>query len=155
MDNRGAIETFWGECRRAVDGLPKLAPDAWAFGATPGHADELLGLVVSGMKIATASSLWDFEASYEPVPEVGSFAIILDGNDRPVALVQTAAVSIVPFDEVTKGHAYAEGEGDRTLASWREIHERYWRTHAENPRGFDQFMPVVCVELRLVYALPS
>nr|WP_309491663.1 ASCH domain-containing protein [Microbacterium sp. Se5.02b] len=42
------------------------------------------------------------------------------------------------------------GEGDRTLSHWREVHERYWREHSENPRGFEPDMPVVCERFRLL-----
>ena len=64
----------------------------------------------------------------------------------------TTQVSVVPFDEVDEDHARAEGEGDRTLATWRAIHERYWRRHAQNSRGFDPAMPVVCERFRLLHA---
>ena len=33
----------------------------------------------------------------------------------------------------------------------REIHERYWRAHSENPRGFAPDMPVICERFRLVF----
>jgi len=65
------------------------------------------------------------------------------------------AVEIVPFSEVTAEHAFAEGDGDRSLAAWREIHEHFWRNHSEGPRGFAPDMPVVCERFRLVHALPA
>ena len=64
-------------------------------------------------------------------------------------------MQIVPFDDVTETHARSEGEGDLSLAAWREIHERYWRSHSENPRGFAPDMPVVCERFRLVYRAPA
>ncbi|MFC5337969.1 ASCH domain-containing protein [Leucobacter denitrificans] len=129
-------------------------PEAWAFGATPDHADGLLALVLDGIKTGTASPLWDYEHSKEPVPTVGEYSIILDGRGAPRALLETTAISIVPFDEVTEEHAHAEGEGERTLAAWREIHEHYWRNYSENPRGYVSDMPVVCERFRLLYAEP-
>ncbi len=111
--------------------------------------------MLDGTKTATASSLWDYEATGEPVPAVDSYSILLDGQGRPVAVIQTTAISIVPFDAVTESHAYREGEGDRTLEYWRESHERYWRAHSENARGFEPDMPVVCEGFRLIYAASS
>ena len=108
--------------------------------------------MLDGTKTATASSLWDYEATGEPVPAVDSYSILLDGQGRPVAVIQTTAISIVPFDAVTESHADREGEGDRTLEYWRESHERYWRAHSENARGFEPDMPVVCEGFRLIYA---
>ncbi|MCS3844497.1 ASCH domain-containing protein [Microbacterium sp. AK031] len=147
-----AIEEFWRECRTALPGLPAAVPEAWAFGATPAHADSLLALVLDGTKTATASSLWDYEHSQEPVPEAGLLNIILDGFGVPCALLETVSVEVVPFNEVDASHAFAEGEGDRSLSDWRGTHERYWREYSENPRGFEPDMPVVCERFRLMYA---
>lgn len=130
--------------------LPETPPEAWAFGATPEHADELLALVLAGIKVGTASSLWDYEESGDPLPVVGELSIILDGSGAPRAVIETTAIDIVPFDEVDEAHAYAEGEDDRTLAQWREVHERYWRQHSENPRGYAPDMPVICERFRLL-----
>ncbi|QAV70412.1 ASCH domain-containing protein [Salinibacterium sp. UTAS2018] len=145
------VEDFWRECRLALHGLPEAVPEAWAFGATPAHADGLLSLVLKGTKTATASSLWDHEHTGEPVPEAGWLNIILDGRGSPRALLETTAIVVVPFDEVPESHAFAEGEGDQSLKHWREVHERYWREHSESPRGFEPHMPVVCEQLRLLY----
>lgn len=130
-------------------------PEAWAFGAIPEHADGLLALVLDGTKTGTASPLWDYEHAEEPVPAVGDRSIILDGGGTPRALIETTAVSIVPFDDVSEEHAHAEGEGERTLVAWRDIHERFWRNYSENPRGYEPDMPVVCERFRVLYAAPE
>lgn len=149
-----SIDAFWHECRASIDGLPEELPEAWAFGATPAHADELLELVLAGVKTATASSLWDYEHTGEALPEPGLLSIILDGHGEPRALLETVSVEVVPFDEVTDEHAYAEGEDARTLASWREAHERFWRMHSQSPKGFRPDIPVVCEKFRLIYGRP-
>lgn len=142
---------FWRQVREAKPELPEAVPEAWAFGATAEHADELLALVLVGTKTATASSLWDFEATGEAVPREGEHSILLDGAGEPRAVIETTRVRICPFAEVDAHHAHAEGEGDRTLAYWREAHERFWREYSENPRGFAPDMPVVCEAFVLVY----
>ncbi|MBF4461117.1 MULTISPECIES: ASCH domain-containing protein [unclassified Rathayibacter] len=148
-----SIVAFWASSRRIVDGLPQRVPDAWAFGASEEQADRLLELVLSGKKTATASSLWDYEADPESLPTERDFSIVLDGGGAPRAVIQTLAVEVIPFDEVTERHARAEGEGDLSLKEWREAHERFWRTHSSSPRGFDVKMPVVCEVFRLVHSL--
>ncbi len=70
---------------------------------------------------------------------------------EPRAVIRTTALEIVPFDEVSDEHAHAEGEGDRTLDAWREIHERFWRDHSEDPRGWAFDMPVLCERFVLVH----
>ena len=149
------LREFWDNVRVARPALPTTLPEAWAFGATPEHADELLALVLNGAKTGTASSLWDYEATGDPLPQVGDLSIIVDGEGTPRAVIETIDLRTVPFDEVTDAHAYAEGEGDRTLQYWREVHERFWREHSEGPRGFAPDMPVVCELFRLVHPVAS
>lgn len=151
MSDDRELDVFWGAARAAHPSLPEARPEAWAFGATPDHADGLLALVLAGIKTGTATSLRDLETTGEPVPEEGEASIILDGAGVPRAVIETTGIRIVPFDEVGSEHAYAEGEGDRTLSQWREIHEQYWRRHSEDPRGFAPDMPVVCERFRLVF----
>lgn len=143
------ITDFWSNVRRQAPDLPAAVPEAWAFGASPAHADELLALVLAGTKTATASSLGDYEQDAEPLPAAGDLSIILDGAGRPRAVLEVTSIQIVPFDLVGDDHARAEGEDDRTLRSWRRIHELFWREHSA--RGFAPDMPVVCENFRVVF----
>lgn len=149
------VAEFWERVRGSIRGLPAEPPEAWAFGATPEHADELLRLVLDGTKTGTASSIWDYEASGDPLPQVGEYSVIIDGGGAPRAVIRTTSLDRMPFTEVTEDHASAEGEGDRTLRAWREIHERFWRTHSESPRGFAPDMPVLCERFELVYPISA
>ena len=151
MGSRASVSEFWRECREIVGGLPEAEPEAWGFGATPPQADDLLSLVLAGTKTATASSLRDYEVDGDPVPAAGDLSIVLDGSGVPRALIRTIAVDIVPFREVTADHAVAEGEGDLSLEWWRAAHERFWRTHSSDPRGFEPDMPVVCERFELLH----
>ena len=118
--------------------MESLPPPTWAFGATPEQADQLLALVLSGTKTATAGALWDYEAEGEELPTPGELGIVTDGRGVPHALVMTTQVEIVPFDEVSAEHAYLEGEGDRSLAAWAEVHERLFTEHAAHHHGFSR-----------------
>ncbi|MBS3183297.1 ASCH domain-containing protein [Leucobacter manosquensis] len=151
MSVDAAVVRFWEERRAEDPALPEDFPEVWAFGAIPEHADQLLELVLAGTKTGTASSLWDYEASGDPVPAVGDFSIILDGSGAPRAVLETTRIETVPFCDVTAEHARSEGEGDRTLADWRDTHERYWRRYSENERGFEPDMPVICERFSVRY----
>lgn len=39
----------------------------------------------------------------------------------------------------------------QTVPDWREVDERYWRQHSENPRGYAPDMPVLCERFRLIH----
>lgn len=146
-----SLPAFWEARRAESPALPEEVPLAWAFGATPEHADGLLDLVLRGIKDGTASSMWDHEATGDPLPEVGELSVVLDGEGEPRAVIETTDLRVVPFDEVGAEHARAEGEGDRTLEYWRAVHERYWREHSENPKGFAPDMPVLCERFRVLW----
>lgn len=135
MSNDGWIEAFWQDARvhanlnrlRAYLG-PNVAetvpPPAWAFGADPETADELVELVLAGTKTATASALRDYVDEELPTP--GSLSIVTDGSGRPRVLIMTTEVRVVPFGEVDAEHARREGEGDLSLEHWRAVHRRFF-----------------------------
>ncbi len=157
MSSAPQIADFWDRARKyAWKNHARLThatpPETWSFGATPEHADNLLELVLAGIKTGTASSLWDYEYTGEPIPQEGELSIILDGADHPRALIETTSITIVPFNDVTPEHAHSEGEGDLTLEYWRAAHERFWTSYSEDPRGFDPNMPVICERFRLLYS---
>ena len=165
-DGSSDIESFWQVARMRAQlnpagyytgerPLASLRPPAWAFGATPEQADDLLALLLSGIKTATAGALWDYEAEGEALPSPGALGIVTDGRGVPHALIVTTQVEVVPFDEVSAEHAYLEGEGDRSLATWREVHERFFTEHAVHGHGFRRDMPVVLQRFAVLYSQAS
>jgi len=144
--NLNRLAAYWGP--KEID---SLQPPAMAFGGSAEVADELASLVVAGVKTATAGALWDYEAAGEEVPERGQLSIVVDGSGHPRALIATTSVEVVPFDQVGEEFAAAEGEGDRSLASWRRDHEAFFRTYAAHSRGFSPDMPVVCQRFEVLF----
>ena len=162
VDERSAVEAFWELARFHAKlniapsyfgptTLEVVPPPAWSFGADPAQADELLGLVLSGAKTATAGALWDYEADGDPLPQPGNLSILLDGAGHPRALIEATDVRVVPFAEVDEEHARLEGEGDGSLAHWRAVHEQFFTRAATHERGFRPDMPVVLERFRVVY----
>ena len=150
----GSVGAFWRRfCESA--GLAGDHPyQAWAFGDGPEMADSLAALVIDGPKRATAGLVADYEADGDPLPEVGDHSVILDGAGRPVAVIRATEVQVRPFAEVDEAFAYDEGEGDRTLAWWREAHWQFFSRQCE-ARGevMDDRQPVVLERFELVYAV--
>lgn len=125
----------------------------WGFGATREHADGLLALVLAGVKTGTAGYLEEYDAEGTPVEQIGDLDVILDGSGVPQAIIETTAVEIVAFDDVTAEHAFAEGEEDRTLASWRRIHRDFYERFIAPGAQFRDNTPIVCQRFRVVYPL--
>ena len=123
--------------------------DAWAFGGDP---EGLARLVLSGVKTATASAYPLYALEGEPLPEAGEYSVILDSREEAVCVIRTTRVYTVPFEEVSAEQAYREGEGDRSLAHWRRMHEDFFRAElAEAGLEFSPEMPVVCEEFEVAY----
>jgi uncharacterized protein len=121
-----AVEAFW---RGFADATGVEAPyEAWAFGGddTPELATELGLLVRDGPKRATTGLLASYEAEGEALPAVGGYSVILDGGGEPVCVIRTTRVDTVAFGEVDEEFAWVEGEGDRSLAYWRDAHRRFF-----------------------------
>ena len=112
-----------------------------------GFADELAQLVVKGIKTATASDFASYAIENEPLPEVnGKFDIVLDSHGQPICAIETTKVYVTKFGDVTAEHAYKEGEGDRSLAYWRRVHEEFFTIDG----NFDPDMEILCEEFQVV-----
>lgn len=98
---------------------------AWAFGDSPEMANELADLVVKGIKTASCGSLVSFNAD-DAAPGPGSYHIILNGQGVPVCVIRMVSLRLVRFCEVTEAFARKEGEGDLSLAYWREEHQAFF-----------------------------
>lgn len=134
---------------RAVNPVAGEDYEAWAFGGDP---DGLAELTRTGVKTATASAGPLYALEGEPLPAPGEYSVILDSGDRAVCVIRTTRVYTVPFDQVSAEHARREGEGDRSLAYWRRVHEDFFRAElAEAGLEFSPTMPVVCEEFEMVW----
>jgi uncharacterized protein YhfF len=142
---------------RAAHGIAAgVSYPAWHFCDNKADADALADLVVNGVKQATASSLWVYEAEGEPLPQAGDFSVITEWDGGPRAIIRTTAVEVVPFSEVTPEFAATEGEGDRSLRYWREAHwAAFSRELALIGREPAEDMPVVCERFELVFPQPA
>lgn len=123
--------------------------DAWAFGD---DADALAELVLRGIKTATCSALPFYELEGEPLPREGQYSVILDSRERAVCVIQTTRVYQTSFRQITAEHAWKEGEGDRSLAYWRQVHEAFFSKElSEMEMAFSQDLMLVCEEFQRVY----
>lgn len=135
----------------AADPTPRFF-EAFHFDDNEPGANELGALVVAGIKRATAGLVWSFEHAGQPLPSVGALSVVTDWAGRPLCVIETRRVDIVPFDAVTAEFAATEGEGDGSLAHWRRAHEAYFdRECTRIGRTPTPQMPVVCERFGVVY----
>ena len=125
--------------------------DAWAFGV---EADYLAELVLMGQKTATSSAFDLYAVGDEPLPKENEMSVILDSKENAICIIETTKVEVIPFKEVSENHAYKEGEGDKSLAYWRQVHEEvFTEWMSEAGLTFTPDSKVVLEEFRKVYPL--
>lgn len=54
--------------------------------------------------------------------------MLIDSDDRRVAVLEVTSLRVVPLGEVDLAHARDEGEGYETLAQWRTAHEEFFHS---------------------------
>ncbi len=114
---------------------------SFAFGDGPALADELLGLVLEGIKTATCSTEDEPNTS-----TTGERWVVLDGRGNPRCVIESTEISYRRYGDVDAAFAFDEGEGDRSLAHWRAAHRRYF----ERLGRFSPDMMLMCERFRLV-----
>lgn len=125
---------------------------AWHFCDNEQEANACAQLVLTGKKQATSPSVWELKASGENIPEVGDFNIVTDWDGVAQCIIQTTHVKVVPFNQVSPGHALLEGEGDGSLRYWRQVHWEYYRRVLKDT-GYAPTtdMPIVCEQFKVVF----
>ena len=128
-----------------------FAAEGWGDG--PEMADELGALIAAGIKTATCSAVWEWQAEGQAWPVPGAITVVLGGNAEPLCIVETIEVTVRRYNQVDASFAFDEGEGDRSLAYWREAHRSFFsRSLKSIDRQFVEDMPLVCERFKLIYS---
>lgn len=112
-----ATNAYWAEFVEA-SGITEANYTVVAFGDATEEYDELVTLVLSGTKRATASLVRDYQSGDEPMPQVGDFVIVVDSASAPCCIWHTTEIVVKPMIAVDDAFAWDEGEGDRTRDNW-------------------------------------
>ncbi|MDR7856746.1 ASCH domain-containing protein [Tissierella sp.] len=146
------IDIFWKKFLRETsrDETTRYL-DVFHFELSEKWANELLRLVLIGQKKATASSLWGYEIEGDRIPEVGDLSIVTDWDGVPRCVIETTALTIIPFEDMTYDICKREGEDD-SLESWREGHTRFFTSEGKDlGYEFKNNMPVIFEDFEVVY----
>lgn len=90
--------------------------------------DELNAAILKGVKTSTTSLVVEYSVEDEPLPEAGRRSVLIDSDERPIAILETTGVRFARVGDVDLRHAIDEGEGYTTVAEWRAAHERFWQS---------------------------
>jgi uncharacterized protein YhfF len=130
--------------------------EAFYFADSEPVANQLAELVLAGVKRATAALVWGLEAGGMAAPQPGDLSIVTDWSGKPLCVIETLSAEVVPFENVTAEFAAIEGEGDKSLAYWRQEHWAYYsRECSRIGREPTAQMPVLCEIFRVVYRPPN
>ena len=145
-------EQFWADFLRDTGRAPDTKYTAcFHFEMTEYWANELLRLVIDGVKKATSSSLWGYEIEGDPIPKKGELSIITDWDGNPKCVIETTDVTILPFKDITYDICKREGEDD-SLESWRRGHIDFFTEEGkELGYEFSEDMPVIFEGFKVVY----
>jgi len=135
---------------RTVDDVKMKYPgaNAWQMGDSPELANALADLIIRGLKTASCGSLASYQQE-EFAPRMGSYNIILNGEDEPVCVIRLVSMQLVRFCDVTAEYARKEGEGDLSLEYWRIEHQRFFTREG----NFAEDMELIAEEFEVVEVL--
>ncbi|STW39368.1 putative cytoplasmic protein [Klebsiella pneumoniae] len=82
--------------------IPAQMPGKWV--TVPQLANELADLIKKGIKTASCGSFASYQQE-ESAPRIGSYNIILDGQNVPVCVIRLISMQLVRFCDVTEAFA--------------------------------------------------
>ena len=103
-----------------VDGMR-----AMELGTVGEMRERLNGLVLAGLKRATAGLLQEYED--EPFEHPGERLVVVDDHVQRVGIVEVTSTTLTTFGDVPWSFAQAENEGDTSIEEWRDGHRGFWR----------------------------
>ncbi len=155
MNQSTQIESFWQSYLSTLSEESRKHSPPYVveqFADTPEAATTVGHLVRAGIKTTTSSLLWGLEHLEIPIPKAGKIELIVDGEGKPLCIIELTEVEIKPFNAVDGRFAYEYGEGERTLDAWRrdnwDFHSRWCVEIGREP---SETMPIVCQRFHLLY----
>ena len=150
-----SVAVMWNSYFDSLGGAPARCDSSyssWQFGDTKLDANELVQLVIKGVKRATASLYEVYSYEGIPLPEPGDYSVVTDGEGVARCIIQTQTVEIIPYRDVSEEFAAQEGEGDRSLGYWKRVQWAFFSREMEAMgKKPSQEMLVVCETFSLVY----
>jgi uncharacterized protein YhfF len=150
------VTQFWEAFKVATNRLaPALPTEVYHFCDSEPDANELGELVLHGVKQATTSLLASCVFDKVSPPVMGDLNVITKWRGEPLCVIEITDVEVRPFRTVDAAYAHREGEGDKSLAYWRDAHRNFFERECQFMQmQFDESLPVVCIGFRCIYPKP-
>lgn len=82
------------------------------------------------------------------------FSILTNWNKTKRIIILTTKAYISTFNKISAEHAQKEGEGDKSLDMWKNIHKKFFSKELQKYNmPFDENCKVVCEEFKVVKVL--
>lgn len=131
MENASA-HSLWGDFLTQYPEFTNApAPAVGCFGDNEKDANTLIKLVAKDIKKATSHSLLGLQMRNEPLPKIGDFFVVTDWEGTAKCVIRTTSVKLIPYFAIHGEHARLEGEGDKSLDYWRQVHWDYYKRELE------------------------
>jgi DNA-binding CsgD family transcriptional regulator/uncharacterized protein YhfF len=113
-----AAESFWRRYSRH-EGIEHGRRQETCFRTDPAVGEHLIALATAGAMRAVFGPMHHFgEGGYEPVPQVGDHAVLLDRRGRPCLIWRTTGIVVGPLCGVTDAFVWRTGIGDGSRSGW-------------------------------------
>lgn len=122
-----SVDDLWARFARENPAAPARPNAVFHFCDNREDADLCADLVRRGVKRATAASLAELELAGDCTPRPGDLNVVTDWARKAQAVIRTTSVDVRRLGDVDAAFARDEGEGDGSLAWWREAHDAYYR----------------------------
>lgn len=118
--------------------------EQWQFAGDEKECNFLFDLVKAGRKTATS---WLYDVN----DKVEVFSVLTNWDGSEKILLATKKFEIKRFCEVSKEHAYKEGEGDRSLKEWQKNHKKFFQSEcSQKGFDFDENTLIACEEFEVL-----
>ena len=79
--------------------------------------------------------------------------MILDSRGLPHCITRITKIEITKFRDISEEYAFIEGEGDKSLAYWRDAHREVFNRECREDfqMDFSEDMECVCEYFEVVY----
>ncbi|GEP19259.1 ASCH domain-containing protein [Pediococcus argentinicus] len=146
-------ETLWNKFIEKNHITGKTFQTRW-FGEqdNPEQINRINEQLLTGQRNSTSKPLAYYASEQEAVPQVGDYYVLLNGDMKPVAVIETVVSELIPFLRVSAEHAYNEVDSDQTLESWRtNSKENFEKLMQKYDAHFNEENPIVCEVVKVVY----